>query len=71
MVATFHELANDRSTVRLQVEYNPQGAVEPVGDAWGVVSLRVLQRDLERFKGLVEKHWVRPGRETIFDNFPM
>ena len=70
MVATFHELSNDRSTVRLQVEYNPQGAVEPVGDALRVVSLRV-QGDLERFKGLVEKRWVRPGRETIFDNFPM
>jgi uncharacterized membrane protein len=70
MVATFHELSNDRSTVRLQVEYNPQGAVEPVGDALGMVSLRV-QGDLERFKGLVEKRWVRPGRETIFDNFPM
>ncbi|HKO30498.1 MAG TPA: SRPBCC family protein [Nitrospiraceae bacterium] len=70
MVATFQELSNDRSTVRLQVEYNPQGAVEPVGDALGVVSLRV-QGDLERFKGLVEKRWVRPGRETIFDNFPM
>ena len=70
MVATFQEISNDRSTVRLQVEYNPQDAVEPVGDALGVVSLRV-QGDLERFKGLVEKRWVRPGRETIFDNFPM
>jgi uncharacterized membrane protein len=70
MVATFHELSDDRSTVKLQVEYNPQDAVEPVGDALGVVSLRV-QGDLERFKGLVEKRWVRPGRETIFDDFPM
>jgi uncharacterized membrane protein len=70
MVATFHELSNDRSTVRLQVEYNPQDAVEPVRDALGMVSLRV-QGDLERFKGLVEKRWVRPGRETIFNNFPM
>ena len=67
---TFRELSNDRSTVMLQVEYDPQGAVEPVGDAVGVVSLRV-QGDLERFKGLVEKRWVRPGRHTIFDNFPM
>ena len=70
MVATFHELSNDRSTVRLHVEYNPQGAVEPGGDALGAVTLRV-QGDLERFKGLVERRWVRPGRETIFDNFPM
>ena len=68
-VATFHELSNDRSTVRLQVEYNPQGAVEPVGDALGAVSSRV-QGDLERFKGLVEKRGVRPCRDTIFDNFP-
>ncbi len=70
LVATFRELSNDRSTVRLQVEYDPQGAVEPVGDALGVVTLRV-QGDLARFKGLVEKRWVRPGRDTIFDNFPM
>jgi uncharacterized membrane protein len=67
---TFRELSNDRSTVMLQVEYGPQDAVEPVSDAVGVGSLRV-QGDLERFKGLVDKRWVRPGRETIFDNFPM
>ena len=36
MVAIFHELSNDRSTVRLQVEYNPQSAVDPVGDALGM-----------------------------------
>jgi len=44
---------DEESTVMLQVEYDPQGAVEPVGDAVGAVSLRV-QGDLERFKGLVE-----------------
>ena len=69
-VATFHQLSDARSKVLLQLEYDPQGFVENVGDALGVVSLRV-QGDLERFKGLVEKRWVRPGRETIFDNFPM
>ena len=70
LVATFRELSNDRSTVMLQIEYDPQGVVEPVGHASGVESLRV-QGDLERFKGLVEKRWVRLGRDTIFDNFPM
>ena len=69
-VATFHELSNAQSKVMLQLEYDPQGVVDNVGDAFGVVSSRV-QGDLERFKGLVEKRWVRPGRDTIFDNFPM
>jgi uncharacterized membrane protein len=50
----------------LQLEYAPQGFVEHVGDASGVVSSRV-QGDLERFKELIEKRW-RPSRpETIFD----
>jgi hypothetical protein len=43
----------------LQMEYDPQGVVENVGDALGVVSMRV-QGDLERFKDFIE----RRGRET-------
>jgi hypothetical protein len=43
----------------LQLEYAPQGVVESVGDALGVVTLRV-QGDLERFKEFIEKR----GRET-------
>ena len=69
-VATFHELPNARSKIVLQVEYAPQGVVEHVEEALEVVSSRV-QGDLKRFKELIEKRWVKPGRETIFDNFPM
>ena len=69
-VVTFHQLSNARSKIMLQLEYDPQGFSENVGDAVGVVSSRV-QGDLERFKELVEKHWRPPSRETIFDNFPM
>ena len=69
-VVTFHQLSNARSKIMLQVEYDPQGVAENVGDAVGVVSLRV-QGDLERFKALIEKRWHPPGRDTIFDNFPM
>ena len=69
-VATFHALPDARSTVVLQVAYAPQGVAEHGGETLDVVSSRV-QGDLERFKALVEKRWVRPGRETIFDNFPM
>lgn len=69
-VATFHELSNSSSKVMLQLEYDPQGVVEHVGEALEVVSSRV-QGDLERFKAYIEKRWVKPGPETIFDNFPM
>ena len=52
-VVTFHRLSDARSKVMLQLEYDPQGVVENVGDALGVVSLRV-QGDLERFKEFIE-----------------
>jgi uncharacterized membrane protein len=58
-VVTFHRLSDARSRVMLQMEYDPQGVVENVGDALGAVSLRV-QGDLERFKEFIEQR----GRET-------
>ena len=58
-VVTFHRLSDARSKVMLQLEYAPQGLVENVGDALGVVSSRV-QGDLKRFKEFIEKR----GRET-------
>ena len=38
-VMTFHRLSDVRSKVMLQLEYAPQGVVESVGDALGVVLL--------------------------------
>ncbi len=58
-VVTFHRLSDVTSKVMLQLEYDPQGFVENVGDALGVASSRV-QGDLERFKEFIEKR----GRET-------
>ena len=69
-VVTFHQLSNARSNIMLQLEYDPQGVPEHGGEALGVVSSRV-QGDLERFKAFIEKRWRPPGRDTIFDNFPM
>ena len=69
-VATFHELPNARSKIVLQVEYAPQGAGEHAGEALGVLTTRV-KGDLERFKALIAKRWVKPGSDTIFDNFPL
>ena len=52
-VVTFHRLAPDRTRVMLQLEYDPQGIIENVGDAIGVVSNRVTG-DLERFREFIE-----------------
>ena len=67
---TFHPLSNAKSKITLQVEYDPQGVADREGEALEVVSQRI-QGDLERFKALMEKRWRPPGRDTIFDNFPM
>jgi uncharacterized membrane protein len=58
-VVTFHHLAPGKSRVTLQVDYEPEGAVETVGDWIGVMDAR-LQGDLERFKDYIEQR----GRET-------
>jgi uncharacterized membrane protein len=58
-VVTFHRLSDSRSKVMLQMEYDPKGFVENVGDAVGVVSARV-QGDLKRFKEFIESR----GQET-------
>jgi uncharacterized membrane protein len=58
-VVTFHRLSDSKSKVMLQMEYDPQGVVENVGDAVGVVTQRV-QGDLERFKQFIESR----GQET-------
>jgi uncharacterized membrane protein len=58
-VVTFHRLSDSTTRVMLQLEYDPEGVVENVGDAVGVVSARV-KGDLERFKEFIESR----GRET-------
>ena len=58
-VVTFHRIADDRSRVSVQMEYEPEGAAEKAGDLLGVASRRV-RGDLDRFKELVEAQ----GRET-------
>ena len=59
-VVTFHRLSDSKSKVMLQLEYEPDGVVEKVGDAAGVVSQRVLG-DLERFKQYIESRRQETG----------
>lgn len=59
-VVTFHRLDDTRTRVTVQMDYEPQGAVEKVGSAVGVVGHQV-KGDLRRFKDYIEK---RDGVET-------
>ena len=56
---TFFPVSDQTSKVMLRLEYEPQGIVENIGDAAGVVSRRV-EGDLERFKEYIELR----GQET-------
>lgn len=59
-VVTFHRLAADRTRVMLQLEYDPEGVVENIGDAIGLVSNRVTG-DLERFREFIEARGTATG----------
>lgn len=59
-VVTFHRLGDGKTRVMLQIEYNPEGIIENIGDAVGVVSARV-RGDLERFKEFIESRGTETG----------
>ena len=52
-VVRFERLAEGRTNVMLEVSFEPRGLVENIGDALGLVSLRVAG-DLKRFKAFIE-----------------
>ena len=60
-VVTFHRIDDDTTRVMLQMDYQPDGVVEKVGDALGIVERRV-KGDLGRFKELIESRG--PGGES-------
>ena len=59
-VVTFHRLDDDRSRVTLQLDVEPDGALETAGDALGFVERRAAG-DLERFKEYIESRGVATG----------
>jgi uncharacterized membrane protein len=59
-VVTFHRLGDNHTSIMLQIDYEPEGLVENVGDMLGVVSTRVRD-DLERFKAFIESQGVETG----------
>jgi uncharacterized membrane protein len=58
-VVTFHRLSDDKTRVTLQLDVEPEGPVESIGDALGFVA-RQAKGDMERFKRFIE----RRGDET-------
>lgn len=65
-VVTFHRLSDSTCRVALQLDYEPEGLIENVGDALGVVSRRA-KGDLDRFKEFIEARGHESGafRGTI------
>ncbi len=59
-VVTFHRLADDRTRVTLQLDVEPEGPVEKVGDALGFVARRA-KGDMERFKRFIESRVTETG----------
>ena len=58
-VVTFHRLADDRTKVMVQIDWEPEGTVERIGAKVGADE-RQVKADLERFKDLIESR----GRES-------
>ncbi|TXS52324.1 SRPBCC family protein [Streptomyces sp. t39] len=58
-VVTFHRLDDARTKVMLQLDYDPDGIAENVGDKLGFVQ-RQVTGDLKRFKEFIEDR----GHET-------
>jgi uncharacterized membrane protein len=59
-IVTFHPSGADKTRVTLRLDYEPQGAVENVGSAVGVVDRRV-EGDLKRFRDFIESRGQESG----------
>jgi uncharacterized membrane protein len=59
-VVTFHRLDDGRSKVMLQLEHDPTGIADTVGDKLGFVT-RQAKGDLERFKRFIESRGTETG----------
>ena len=59
-VVTFHRLGDNLTRVTLQLDVDPDGPVENIGDALGLVERRA-KGDLERFREFIEGRGVETG----------
>ena len=59
-VVTFHRLDDGKTRVTLQLDVDPEGPVENIGDALGFVQRRA-KGDMERFKEFIESRGAETG----------
>jgi len=59
-VVTFHRLGEAQTKVMVQIDYEPEGILERVGDAIGADE-RKVKGDLKRFKELIESRGTETG----------
>ncbi|MFD3722890.1 SRPBCC family protein [Streptomyces sp. NPDC058674] len=59
-VVTFHHLADSKTKVMLQLDYDPEGFTENMGDKLGFVK-RQVTGDLKRFKEYIEARGTETG----------
>ena len=59
-VVTFHRIDDNQTRVMLQMDFEPDGALEKIGDLLGIVERRT-KGDLERFKAFIEARGTETG----------
>lgn len=59
-VVTFHRIDDENTRIALQMDVEPDGAVESIGDALGLVQRRTAG-DLENFKAFIEERGTPTG----------
>ena len=59
-VVTFHKIDDSTTRVMLQLEMDPSGFVETVGEKTGIVS-RAAERDMKNFKEFIESRGTETG----------
>ena len=59
-IVTFQSMGGNQTRVSLQLDYDPEGIVENIGDKLGFVGRRV-EGDLERFKKYIESRGQESG----------
>ncbi len=59
-VVDFHYISPDTTRVTLSIDYEPEGVIENLGSALGLVKSR-MAKDLERFKNFIEARGVETG----------
>ena len=59
-VVTFHRLDDDTTRVTLQLDVDPEGPIENIGDFLGILD-RQVEGDMKRFKTFIESRPVPTG----------